>query len=59
MNSMCLMYVSMIIQRPEEFMDVETGSRNETAFSIDIKRGLANKKHFDVIVMKMIKASKG
>lgn len=53
MNSMCLMYVSMIIQRPEEFMDVETGSRNETAFSIDIKRGLANKKHFDVIVMKI------
>lgn len=53
-NAISLLFLSTIVQRPEEFIDVETGARNETSFNIDMKRSLYNNKPIDIIVINIV-----
>ncbi|MBQ8317950.1 MAG: EAL domain-containing protein [Lachnospiraceae bacterium] len=46
-----LLFISMIIQKPEENIDLTTGLQNATAYSIDIKRNFHNEKVFDIIMI--------
>ena len=54
MNAISIMFVSTIVQRPEEFLDVETGARNETALISDTKRMFITGKPVDMILIKII-----
>ncbi len=46
-----LLFISMIVQKPEENIDLITGLQNSTAYSIDIKRNFYNEKVFDIIMI--------
>ena len=46
-----LLFISMIIQKPEENIDLTTGLLNSTAYSIDVKRNFHNEKVFDIIMI--------
>ncbi len=46
-----LLFISMIVQKPEENIDLITGLQNSTAYSLDIKRNFHNEKVFDIIMI--------
>ena len=46
-----LLLISMIIQKPEENIDLITGLHNSTVYSADIKRNFHNEKVFDIIMI--------
>lgn len=46
-----LLFISTIVQKPEENLDLATGLKNATAYSIDIKRNFHNEKVFDIIMI--------
>ncbi|MBQ9935199.1 MAG: GGDEF domain-containing protein [Lachnospiraceae bacterium] len=46
-----LLFISTIVQKPEENVDIATGLQNSTAYSIDIKRNFSNEKVFDIIMI--------
>lgn len=46
-----LLFISMIVQKPEENIDLITDLQNSTAYTIDIKRNLYNEKVFDIIMI--------
>lgn len=50
-TSIGLLFISMIIQKPEENVDLITGLKNSTAYTQDIKRNLYNEKVFDIILI--------
>lgn len=46
-----LLFISTIVQKPEENLDLATGLKNSTAYTIDIKRNFHNEKVFDIIMI--------
>ena len=48
-----LLFISVMVQRPEDILDVETGAKSRTAFADDIGRSFDNKKSFDIIILKI------
>lgn len=46
-----LLFISTIVQKPEENIDLITGLQNSTAYSLDIKRNFSNEKVFDIIMI--------
>ena len=47
-----LLLISVMVQRPEEIMDVESGAKSRAAFAEDIERSFGNKKDFDILIVK-------
>lgn len=50
-NAIGLLFISMMVQRPEETIDVITGLRKYSAYADDMKRGFKNNKPVDVIMI--------
>lgn len=46
-----LLFISTIVQKPEENIDLTTGVLNSTAYTQDIKRNIHNEKVFDIIMI--------
>lgn len=46
-----LLFISTIVQKPEENIDLSTGLLNSIAYSQDIKRNFSNEKVFDIIMI--------
>ena len=51
MNAICLLFISMMIQRPEEMIDTVTGLRKFSAYADDMKRGFKNEKPVDIVLV--------
>lgn len=51
--SIGLLYIAMLIQRPEEHIDVVTGLHNLAGYTDDIKRGFSNDKHITILLINM------
>lgn len=49
--SIGLLYIAMLIQRPEEHIDVVTGLHNLAGYTDDIKRGFSNDKHISILLI--------
>ncbi|WP_051589010.1 EAL domain-containing protein [Ruminococcus sp. NK3A76] len=47
-----LLFISAMVQRPEEIMDVESGAKSRSAFAEDMQRSYDNHKAFDIIILK-------
>ncbi|MBR6338106.1 MAG: EAL domain-containing protein [Ruminococcus sp.] len=47
-----LLFISVMVQRPEDIIDVESGAKSRAAFAEDTRRSFLNKKIFDIIVIK-------
>ena len=52
-TSLGLLFIAMMIQRPEENIDVITDLHNIHAYSTDIKRGLTNQKQITIILINL------
>lgn len=50
-NACGLLFISMMIQRPEETIDIDTGLGNLSAYVTDMKRAFANEKPVEIILM--------
>lgn len=50
-NSICLMFVLINIQHPEELINVATGFANSNSFEIDVRKSFKNKKVFNMIMI--------
>ncbi|MGN0393886.1 MAG: EAL domain-containing protein [Coprococcus sp.] len=50
-NAICILYICMMIQRPEEIMDTITGLRNLTAYVDDMNRSVITKKDNKIIII--------
>jgi len=50
-NACGLLFISMMIQRPEETIDVDTGFGKLSAYVTDMKRAFANGKPVEIILM--------
>lgn len=50
-NAIGLLFVSMMVQRPEETIDIITGLRKYSAYADDMKRGFRNDKPVEVIMV--------
>lgn len=50
-TSVGLLFIAILIQRPEEHIDVITGLHKLTGYTADIKRGFANGKHIHIILI--------
>ncbi len=50
-SALGMLSVSMVIQRPEEFIDVNTETENFNAYADDMKRAFKNRKPMDVILV--------
>ncbi len=50
-NTLCLLFVSMAIQRPETFIDSFTGLRVYSAYADDMKHAFANEKHVNIVMI--------
>ncbi len=50
-TSVGLLFIGMLIQRPEENVDIVTGLHKISAYTADIKRGFANDKKVDIILI--------
>ena len=48
-----LLFISVMVQRPEEILDVESGAKSRNAFAEDIGRSFDNNKSFDLIILKI------
>lgn len=48
-----LLFISVMVQRPEEIMDVESGAKSRNAFAEDMQRSFLNRKNFDIIVIRV------
>ncbi|MBO6140911.1 MAG: EAL domain-containing protein [Ruminococcus sp.] len=48
-----LLFISVMVQRPEEIIDVESGAKSRAAFAEDMHRSFGNKKVFDIIILKV------
>lgn len=53
-NAVSLLLVSMLIHRPEEMLDVETGLLKLGAYSVDMKRNFANEKSVQIIMINIV-----
>ncbi len=51
MNAVCMLFISMMIQRPEETIDIITELRKFSAYADDMKRGFKNEKPVDIILV--------
>lgn len=47
-----LLFISVMVQRPEDIMDVESGAKSRAAFAEDMQRSFENRKEFDIIILK-------
>ena len=47
-----LLFISAMVQRPEDIIDVESGAKSRSAFAADMQRSFDNKKDFDIIIIK-------
>lgn len=52
-NAVGLLFISVMVQRPEEIMDVESGAMSRNAFASDLQRSFDNNKDFDLIIVKL------
>ena len=52
-NAIGLLFISVMVQRPEEVIDVESGAKSRNAFAADMQRSFSNGKQFDIIVLKI------
>ena len=52
-NAVGLLFISVMVQRPEDIMDVESESKSRSAFASDLQRSFDNKKNFDIIILKL------
>lgn len=50
-NAIGMLFVSMMVQRPEETIDIITGLRKYSAYAEDMKRGFKNEKPVEVIMI--------
>ncbi|HAS78258.1 MAG TPA: EAL domain-containing protein [Ruminococcus sp.] len=50
-NAIALLFVSMMIQRPEDEIDSLTGVKNMNAYAVDRKCSFANEKKLDIILI--------
>lgn len=50
-TSVGLLYIAMLVQRPEENVDIITGLHNLTVYGSDMKKGLSNGKHVHIILI--------
>lgn len=50
-NAIGLLFISMMVQRPEETIDIVTGLRKYSAYADDMKRGFRNDKPVDIIMI--------
>lgn len=48
-TSIGLLFIAMLIQRPEENIEIITGLHKFAGYTADIKKGLSNGKHIDII----------
>ncbi len=56
-NACGMLFVSMIVQRPEEFIDVNTGLRKLRAYMFDMERAYINEKPVTIIAIKILNYS--
>lgn len=50
-NSVALLFISTMIQRPEDILDTETGFSNKSACLDEVSRCISNKKPLNVIIV--------
>lgn len=50
-NAICLLMITITVQRPEELIDYFTGLRKYSAYTTDMKRNFYNNKHVSVILL--------
>ena len=50
-NAICLLLITVTVQRPEEYVDSFTGMRKYTAYTTDMKKNFYNDKHVSVILL--------
>ena len=50
-NAVCLLLITITVQRPEELIDAFTGLRKYSAYTTDMKRNFYNDKHVSVIML--------
>lgn len=53
-NAVALLLITMLVQRPEDIIDVETGLLKQLAYSNDMKRGYDNEKPVQIIMVNII-----
>ncbi len=50
-TAVSLLFIAMLVQRPEENVDIVTGLHANNAYTVDIKRNFINDKVFDIILI--------
>lgn len=53
-NALSLLFICMMIQRPEEILDLETGLQNSSSYVSDMNRAIYTKKHNRIILINII-----
>ncbi len=50
-TAISLLFIAMLVQRPEENVDIVTGLHTNNAYAVDIKRNFINDKVFNIILI--------
>ena len=50
-NAMCLLIITVTVQRPEEYVDSFTGLRKYSAYTTDMKKNFYNNKHVSIVLL--------
>ncbi len=55
-NAVGLLFISVMVQRPEEIIDVESEAKSRNAFNADVQRAFDNGRRFCMISVKLLNA---